>query len=258
MKSKLYICLSLVFIGLTGCATTASQMNSDTTLEKYNRAMFSFNNKVDKYIIRPVAKGYRAVTTEGIRRRVSNVFNNIEEPVSAINHVLQGEFVSSGKNLSRFVMNTTLGVVGIFDVATSLGLERDKTGFDETLSSWCVPDGPYVVLPIVGPSTPRSAFGFVADAYSSPSYWIASESGDDDAKTIYYGAAGLKYLNLMAQNVNMLESLEEGSIDYYEAIKSAYMQSRGKLKSCKLVSDGEDNVTSDYDFDMGDEMDYME
>ena len=242
-------------MGLSGCATTSNYTDSDTVLEKYNRAMFGFNNKVDKYVIRPVAKGYRAVTTQNIRKHVSNVFNNIEEPVSALNHILQGEFVSSGKNLSRFVMNTTLGVAGIFDVATSLGLERDKTGFDETMSSWCIPDGPYVILPIVGPSTPRAALGFVADAYTSPSYWVASESGDDDAKGIYYGAAGLKYLNLMAQNVNILESLEEGSVDYYEAIKSTYMQSRGKMKSCGL-SGGRAEV-DEYDFDM-DDMDDLE
>lgn len=242
-------------MGLSGCATTSNYANSDTALEKYNRAMFSFNNKMDKYVIRPVAKGYRAITTQGMRKHVSNVFNNIEEPVSALNHILQGEFASSGKNLSRFVMNTTLGVAGIFDVATSLGVERDKTGFDETMSSWCIPDGPYIILPIVGPSTPRAALGFVADAYSSPSYWAASESGDDDAKGIYYGAAGLKYLNLMAQNVNILESLEEGSVDYYEAIKSTYMQSRGKLKSCGLR--GGNVEVDDYDFDMED-MDDME
>ena len=241
---------------MSGCSTTSQRSPSDSGLEKYNRAMFSFNNKLERYVIRPVAKGYRAITTEGIRRHVSNVFNNIEEPVSALNHILQGEFSSSGVNLSRFVLNTTIGVAGVFDVATSLGVERNKTGFDETMANWCVPDGPYIVLPVMGPSTPRSALGFVADAYSSPMYWVANESNGEDADTAYYGAAGVKYLNLLAQNVNMLESLEEGSVDYYETIKSAYLQSRTKLKSCKAVS----NETSDsYDFDMDmDDMEYLE
>ena len=104
-------------MGLSGCATGHLSEN-DTSLERYNRAMFSFNNKIDKYVIRPVAKGYKAVTNEYVRGRVSNFFNNIEEPVSAANHILQGEFSASGNNLGRFVVNTTLGIVGLFDVAT--------------------------------------------------------------------------------------------------------------------------------------------
>ena len=251
MNSKNIIFLLLFSISLSGCAASHLSEN-DTSLERYNRAMFRFNNKADKYIIRPVAKGYKAVTNKYIRSRVSNFFNNIEEPVSAANHILQGKFSASGGNLSRFVINTTLGVVGLFDVATSLGLERNKTGFDNTLSSWCVPDGPFVVLPIIGPSTPRSAIGFVADGYSSPAYWLAQE-GDDDAMTAFYGAMGLKYVNLLAENITFLEGLEEGSIDYYEAVKSAYMQNRAKIKGCKASEEQTNN--SSYDFDM-DDMDY--
>lgn len=242
----------LFSIALSGCASSNLQ-GDDTSLERYNRAMFSFNNKVDKYVIRPVAKGYKAVTNKYVRGRVSNFFNNIEEPVSAANHILQGNFSATGNNLGRFVINSTLGVVGLFDVATSFGLEANKTGFDKTLASWCVPDGPFVVLPIIGPSTPRSAIGFAADGYSSPAYWIAHE-GNDDAMTIYYSAMGLKYLNLMAENLTFLEGLEEGSIDYYAAVKSAYMQNRSKIKGCKVLET--EAETSSYDFDM--DMDDME
>lgn len=240
----------LVIAGLSGCASAAKNemAGESNSLESYNRAMFSFNNKLDKYVIRPVAKGYRAVTNEFVRQRVTNFFNNIEEPVSAVNHILQGEFENSGNNLGRFVLNTTLGGVGLFDVASTVGLEQKKTGFDETLASWCVPDGPFIVLPVMGPSTPRAATGFVVDGYSSPMYWAAQESDGEDAWTVYYGAAGLKYLNIMAENIKMLESLEEGSVDYYEAVKSAYLQNRGKIKRCGEI-DGE---TPEYDFDMDD------
>lgn len=148
----------LLLLGLGGCAgapasETVSPEN-DTALETYNRAMFSFNNKLDKFVIRPVAKGYRAVTNEYFRQRVTNFFSNIDEPISAANHMLQGEFSDSGNNLGRFVINTTFGLVGLYDVASSMGMEKDKTGFDETLATWCVPDGPFIVLPVVGPSTP--------------------------------------------------------------------------------------------------------
>ncbi len=241
----------VLFLGLSGCASNGVGGGDVGSLEQYNRAMFEFNNKVDKYVVRPVAKGYRAITNKYIRTRVSNFFDNVGEPISAVNHVLQGEFASSGNNVGRFVINTTLGVVGLFDVASSMGMERKKTGFDETLSTWCVPDGPFVVLPIMGPSTPRAATGFVVDAYSSPLYWVTHESDESEAKSIYYAASGLKYLNLMAENLAFLESLEEGSIDYYEAVKSSYMQNRSKLRRCGI----EDEAVAGYDFDM-DDMDY--
>ncbi len=241
----------ILFLCLGGCAGAPQAENPEeiSALEEYNRAMFSFNNKLDKYVIRPVAKGYRAVTNEFVRQRVTNFFNNIEEPVSAVNHALQGEFENSGNNLGRFVLNTTLGGVGLFDVASKVGLEQKKTGFDETLADWCVPDGPFIILPVMGPSTPRAAAGFVVDGYSSPMYWAAQESDGEDAWAVYYGAAGLKYLNLMAENIKMLESLEEGSVDYYEAMKSAYLQNRGKIKRCGETSN---NNTPEYDFDMDD------
>lgn len=249
-KFSKYIAM-LMIIGLSGCATAVKDQTTEdvTPLESYNRAMFSFNNKLDKYVIRPVAKGYRAVTNEFARQRVTNFFNNIEEPVSAVNHILQGDFENSGNNLGRFVLNTTLGGAGLFDVASTVGLEQKKTGFDETLAAWCVPDGPFIVLPVMGPSTPRAATGFVVDGYSSPMYWVAQESNGEDARTVYYSAAGLKYLNLMAENIKMLESLEEGSVDYYEAVKSAYLQNRGKIKRC---SELREEKAPEYDFDMDD------
>ena len=253
MLNKFSKCVAILTIcGLCGCAGTKESLNKQpdevSGLENYNRAMFTFNNKVDKYVLRPAAKGYKAVTNEYVRQRVSNFFNNIDEPISAVNHLLQGEFLNSGNNLGRFAVNTTLGIVGLFDVASSFGMEKRKTGFDETLASWCVPDGPFIILPIMGPSTPRAATGFVVDGYSSPAYWMAQESGGEDAWLVYYSASGLKYLNLYAENMSMLESLEEGSVDYYEAVKSMYLQNRKKIKTC-----GEEHQeTPDYDFDMGD------
>lgn len=232
--------------GLNGCASTKSGSPDDTALESYNRAVFSFNNKLDTYVFRPVAKGYKKVTNEYVRNRVSDFFKNINEPVSAANHLLQGEFAKTGNNLGRFVINTTLGGVGLYDVASKVGLERAPTGFDETLATWCVPDGPFVVLPVFGPSTPRAAVGFVADGYSSPMYIVANESHGEDAMTVYYGLAGLKYLNLYAENVQLLESLEEGSVDYYEAMKSAYLQNRSKIRTCGKSAE----QAPEYDFDM--------
>ena len=128
---------------------------------------------------------------------------------------------------------------------------KQKTGFDETLATWCVPDGPFIVLPIFGPSTPRAATGFVVDGYTSPMYLVANENGGEDKWLVYYGVSGLKYTNLMAENLTILESLEDGAIDYYETIKSTYLQNRGKIKRCGNKVEG---ALPDYDFDM-EEMD---
>lgn len=247
-KCIVAICLVL----MAGCAT---KTNSEDTsaLESYNRGMFKFNHVVEKNVIRPTAKGYRAITNEYTRRRITNFFNNIGEPVSMANHLLQGEFHNSSENFARFVINTTIGGLGLYDAAAKAGLGPNPTGFDETMADWCIPDGPYVILPILGPSTPRAATGFAVDGYSSPAYWIAEESDDNNAELIYYVGAGLKYLNKYAENLKMIESLEEGSVDYYETIKSAYLQNRKKIKGCAKNVDSQQMPDYDFDMDMDDD-----
>lgn len=241
---------TLGMLALCSCATTPHSEDS-SALEKYNRTMFTINDKIDKAVIRPMAKGYRAITNKFVRQRVTDFFGNIHEPISAGNHILQGEFHDSAQNVGRFMINTVVGVAGLFDVASKVGLEKKGTGFDETLSVWCVSDGPYIILPIMGPSTLRAATGFAVDAYSSPTYWIIEENGDEEAMYAFYGAAGLKYLNMMADNLPLLESLEESSVDYYEALKSSYLQNRSKLKRCSYKPATE--TAPNYDFDMDDE-----
>lgn len=250
-KSLVKYALLSCFLCLSGCSATTHTTDDSSALDKYNHTMFNINQKIDKAVIRPVAKGYRAITNNFIRQRVTNFFNNVSEPVSAANHILQGEFHDSAQNIGRFMINTVVGGAGLFDVASKVGLEQKKTGFDETLSAWCVPDGPYIVVPIMGPSTPRALTGLVADGYSAPAYWIIKDEGDDKAMLAYYGATGLKYLNLMAENLPLLESLEEGSVDYYEAIKSSYLQNRSKLRKCRYQAMTE--AIPDYDFNMDDD-----
>ena len=250
-NKRINLCLLMLIGFLAGCTSSSSKESADmSALESYNHSMFKFNNVVDKTILRPVAKGYKAVTNDYLRQRITNFFNNIAEPISAANHLLQGDLQGVSENISRFMVNSTIGGLGLYDVAAKAGLNKNKTGFDETLASWCVPDGPYIVLPIMGGSTPRAATGFVADGYTSPGYWIAHESNGDDAMLVYYGAAGLKYLNIYAENLKILEDLEENSVDYYEAMKSMYLQNRAKIKGCKFIKKQEDNASLSYDFDM--------
>ena len=109
--------------------------------------------------MKPLAKGYRAITTQSIRDRVRDILSNLREPLSAANHLLQADPKASAASLSRFVLNSTLGLAGAFDVAEGWGLKKDTTGFNETFAKWCIKDGPYIVLPFLGPSTPRAATG---------------------------------------------------------------------------------------------------
>lgn len=226
--------------------------DEDSALETYNRAVFEFNTTVDDYVLKPVARGYRAVTTEFIRERVRNFFRNLKEPVSTINHSLQGNFADSGKSAGRFVINSTLGLLGTFDVASGWGLIRNKTDYDRTMASWCVPDGPFIMLPFLGPSTPRAATGFMLDAVSNPTYWAEyyAQFGKDWEKySFYYGLTALGFVSVREETLEFLDKLTSTSVDAYSTIKSAYIQNRLKIASCAPQEDKETNASYDFDFD---------
>lgn len=259
MKRILF--LISVFFALGACTTNPNGTKmtvsaQDSKLETYNRAMFNFNYQFDKYTLKPLAKGYKAVTTQSMRNRVSSFFANLTEPASAINNLLQGEFKNTGVSLARFTINTTLGLLGTFDVASGWGVEKKKNSFDATLAKYCVPDGPFVVVPILGPSTPRYLVGFGADALADPMYWALLDKQDEDWAVIAtYGGTALKYINARAENMALLDSLEEGSVDFYATVKSAFLQNRQKFSSLCGIKEDNASPSSSYDFDFDEEMD---
>ncbi len=228
----------------------------DSALEKYNRAMFEFNTGFDDYVMKPVAKGYRAVTTEFIRQRVRNFFENLKEPVFAINHTLQAQPSATGKSLGRFIINSTLGLLGTFDVASGWGLEKNKTDFDKTLAAWCVPDGPFFMLPILGPSTPRHTVGIAGDVMMHPITWAdyyTTFNQDWERYSFYYGLTALGFVSLREENLEFLDDLTKNSVDAYSTIKSAFIQNRLKLNVC--ADKNAEAAPASYDFDF-DEEDY--
>lgn len=219
-------------------------------LEYYNRAMFNFNYHFNKKVLRPVATGYKKVTNQFVRDRVTTFFNNLEEPASAVNNLLQGQFKETGVTVGRFVINSTLGLAGTFDVAKGWGLEEKKKTFDSTLAKYCMPDGPFFVMPILGPATPRYIVGWGADSLASPMYWALVDVDDKSVDYATYGAVGLKYVNYYAENMQILDGLEESSVDFYATVKSAFLQNRQKFESlCAQVEKGE--TAPNYDFDFG-------
>lgn len=244
------VLVTMMFWGLMSCASTQMPSHEESKLEAYNRAMFDFNYQVDKKVIKPVAKGYKKITNKFVRTRVSSFFSNLEEPAYMVNDLLQGELKKTGVSAGRFVINTTLGLLGTFDVAAGWGLDKSKNSFDATMAKYCVPDGPVVVLPFIGPSTPRHIVGWTADSYASPLYLSLLNSDNEKSNTIVWGATGLKYLNLRAENMELLDGLEQTSVDFYAATKSAFEQNRNKFVSlCSKKEEVSDVPSYDFDFD---------
>lgn len=248
-KLKLFVCLSVLTV-LTSACSAVSSSEQNSALETYNRAVYNFNSKFNQYILKPAAKGYRAITNTYVRERVRNALSNVKEPIFAVNHLLQGEPVNSSKDIARFAINTTLGLAGTYDVAgQGWNLEKNKTTFDSTLQIWGVPDGPFFMLPFIGPSTPRAAVGLAADSALNPVYWATANDANIHDK-IYYPYVAVNAVSLYEANMDVLDDLERNSVDFYATMKSAYLQSR--------KANTDDDQTVSYDFGMDDEEDEEE
>lgn len=231
-KKSFLIFLALSLIGITSCAskTSESVLAGDAEIqdpfENTNRAVFSFNTAVDKALIHPVAKGYNTVVPKPARTGVENVLRNLKSPVIFANQALQGDVTGAGTVLVRAVVNTLVGVGGLFDVAASEGIPYEAEDFGQTLAKWGVGHGPYLVVPIIGPSSLRDYVGYAVDSFADPLRWYLFNVDKED---IYYGKLGVEYLSLRASLVATLEELEKSSIDYYAATRSAYYQHREAL-----------------------------
>lgn len=208
----------------------------------YNRAMYSFNHAVDKYTLKPLAKGYVYVTPPVVRKGVSNVFSNIGEVPSAINGILQAKPGKAARNTGRFLINSTIGLLGIFDVASHMGLAgEDKEDFGQTLATWGVGQGPYLVLPFLGPSTLRDTFALPAAWYTDPRVYIDDTSWE----------VGLLALGLVDTRASLLDLEQHLTGDHYVFIRDAYLQRRNFLIQDGMVTDefGMDDDLDDFDFD---------
>lgn len=237
----------LLSLATFGAAHAAEQ---ESWLERYNRSMFDFNMQADKYILKPMAKAYRAATSKDIRNRVSSALDNVDEPVTAANHTLQGNIAETFKSVARFAINSTLGLGGMFDVAEGWGLSKNKTGFDETMAHYCVPDGPFIVAPLFGPFTLRSGTGRLVDGFSTPLYWAALNDKNYSAK-ISYGYMAISAISARERSIEFLDDLQNNSVDFYTTMRSAYLQNRQKLNSACQAADS--TPSYDFDFDVEEE-----
>ena len=199
--------------------------------EPTNREVFDNNDFFDRLLVRPLAELYRATVPPGIRDRVADILGNMKEPIVLTNDLLQGEFDKAGITIERFGINTTLGIGGMWDVADEWGLYQQTGDFGQTLASWGVGEGPYLVLPVFGPSNLRDGIGLSVDILLSPWQYLAYM--DSTATLIRYEAAylGTDALVRRERNIETLDVLRAGSIDYYTKMRSAYRQYRGNQLS---------------------------
>jgi len=230
---------SLAIAGTTGSEElkdTSSQSATEECFEGFSRAMFEFNYDLDRIIFQPVAKGYRALPVP-IRKGTGNAINNLRSLLTLSNNILQGEFGRAGNNAARFGINSTAGILGIFDPASKLGFEdQGKEDFGQTIGVWGADSGCYFVLPIIGPTTTRDAIGLVGNIFLDPVYHVTHNSeihnglvgNDNYSEHNYYYYRGTGAVDFRSKNIESFDSLERNAIDLYASVKSLYIQERNK------------------------------
>ncbi|UTW46138.1 VacJ family lipoprotein [bacterium SCSIO 12696] len=241
---KLIGSMTLATVMLSGAAygEDAKETPKRGALEGFNRAMHGFNSGLDKWLLKPVTKGYKWITPDPVERGVSNVFGNLREVINIPNDLLQGKFKQAANDTGRLVVNSTIGIGGIFEVADSMGLKKSEgEDLGQTLASWGVPAGPYVVVPFLGPSTLRDFPAGVADGLA---FDVVRHVDNVSLRNSLYG------LRVVDTRSQLLSSEELISGDSYTFIKDAYLQRRDFL-----VKDGEveDDFGDDYGDDYGSE-----
>jgi len=226
---------------LSGCASSGANQTPGDPFEGYNRAMFSFNDGVDRAVLKPVATAYKDVTPSFVQTGVSNFFGNIGDVWTMINNFLQGKVENGLNDFMRIALNTTFGFGGVLDIASEAGLQKHNEDFGQTLGTWGVSSGPYVVLPLLGPSTLRDTAGLPADIYGNP--WTYVTPVD-----VRNTGAVVRVVDQRATLLGATNLMEEAALDRYSFMRDAYLQRRQSL-----VYDGNPPPAPLPDYDLDDD-----
>jgi phospholipid-binding lipoprotein MlaA len=234
VRYRLPLCLlaAVSLLAASGCATVpkndpiayATYKANNDPLEPLNRKTFAFNQGFDRYVLKPAAKGYVHVLPSRVRDGVRNFLNNLDEPLVFANNVLQFKFKRAGTTASRFAVNSTVGILGFRDYAGRHGMPRQIGDFGQTLYVWHVGSGPYLVVPVFGPTTPRDGIGQGIDIWIDPLFWVTDHiryrSTIDTIRLVLTG------IDERAQNLDVLDELQHESVDFYAAMRSLWRQNR--------------------------------
>jgi phospholipid-binding lipoprotein MlaA len=211
--------VALLSLFLVGCATAPNaKKDPRDPLEGFNRASYKFNDALDRALLKPAAKGYKAVTPDFVETGVTNFFSNLAQPTVIINDLLQGKFKAGLNDTGRFLLNSTVGIGGLFDPASPAGLDRNDEDFGQTLGKWGVPSGAYLMVPFFGPSTVRDGFGSAVGVYTDPVHYVERDA-------IRYGLQGVDLIDSRARRLPLEDTLNQ-AFDKYTFIKNAFLQQR--------------------------------
>jgi len=246
-------------VALGGCATPptdpidlAHYEQVNDPLEPLNRAVFTFNDAADRAVLRPLAIGYRTVIPRGVRIAIRNFLTNLEAPLVLVNDLLQGEGLRARDTFGRFLTNTILGVGGLIDIASDAGIPYHDEDFGQTLAVWGVGPGPYLVLPLFGPSGFRDGFGDAVDTVMDPAgIYIRDQYGWEGAAVRY----AVDTVDWRATNLKLIDDLRRTSIDFYAATRSAYRQNRNnEIRNGRLDLQDRESLPPMIEFDAMDNM----
>jgi phospholipid-binding lipoprotein MlaA len=229
--SELFVVLALL---VSGCATSsgdnqqavAAEEDFNDPFEDANRAIFDFNQVVDRNVLVPVAKAYRTVLSDPLRDSVRDFLLNLRAPLILANDTLQGDFGQAGDTLARFVINSTIGMGGLVDVAGRWGIRYHEQDLGVTLGVWGLPEGPYLIIPVLGPSNPRDLGGQVAEGFADPWNILAA---DHSLVWVSFARGGTSGIDQRSRYIESLADIERTSLDYYATIRSLYRQRRAAL-----------------------------
>ena len=218
---------------LAACSTVQGPTDPNDPFESYNRSMYKFNDTFDSYILKPVAKGYDAITPAPVQKGVSNFFSNLDDVMVIINDLLQLKFKQFFSDSGRLLINSTLGLYGLIDWASDIGLEKHNEDFGQTLGYWGAPSGPYFILPFLGPSTIRDTGGLTIDTiYFNPVYRELHEEFPPPPRkpeSAVWFMTALNFTDKRAQFLKKEEVLDEAALDPYIFIREGYLQHRKNL-----------------------------
>jgi phospholipid-binding lipoprotein MlaA len=214
------VCVLLLAFLVSACSSVPDEYRDPRDpLEPYNRKMHALNAALDDGLIKPVSKGYKAITPEPVDQGITNFFNNIADVTSAVNNLLQFKLSRFGSDVGRVATNSTVGILGFFDVATNMGLPSYKEDFGQTLGYWGGEPSPYLVLPVFGPSTVRDTVGLIGDIAVDPFFSLEKD-------TIYWGFIALRVIDTRADLLTASKILETAAVDPYSFVRDAYLQRR--------------------------------
>lgn len=246
VSGKTVLALTMAVM-VSACSTTGGQSGDYAAMdpfEEMNRGVFAFNEGVDKAVLQPVAKGYRTVTPKGIRIALRNFLRNLRSPVDLGNQILQGDVEGATNQTARTVINTLAGFGGIVDVAEMGGIPYEPEDFGQTLATWGVDHGAYLVVPLLGPSSVRDGFGTAVDSFADPLRLYLFNINEEEW---HYTRMAASVVDKREELIDVIDDLRKNSFDYYAALRSAYFQNREAL-----VNDKDPNFTTgpsipDYD-----------